>query len=291
MLVMGSSAAFIGVSITAVAKGGPGDARDSRRLRGDFPAPAVRPAGVVPAIPDSGDFRHRHHAGRRSRSCRSCSGCWTMCRTAARPMRRRWCALVTILAILGISMKGTAMLRLWAPIIGVGRRHRDCGFLRPLRSRPHCGGTLDRAAGRRNTGLRSGIRAGLLGTAPRIPPDRRDRLDPGDQQQSGPAARLLAPAPTGRFPGGAGHGRRRGREQPAVRRCRHRPERDLFALCAADRDHRGRGADRGDRYGGDLPGAGVPCPRRWRSSWRYRARSSPPTSWSWSRCCSWSASG
>ena len=118
MLVMGSSAAFIGVSITAVAKGGPAMLATlvvfaaifqlllSARLASfrQFLTPAISgtvimlvPVPVMPIVfrmlDDVPDGSPAHAA----------------------PL----VALVTILAILGISMKGTAMLRLWAPIIGV----------------------------------------------------------------------------------------------------------------------------------------------------------------------------
>ncbi|MXW92612.1 MAG: hypothetical protein F4114_06360 [Rhodospirillaceae bacterium] len=118
ILVMGSSAAFIGVSITAVEKGGPAMLATlvvfaalfqillSARLAmfRKFLTPAVSgtvimliPVTVMPIL-----FRMLDDIPEGSPDHAAPS-----------------IALVTILAIVGISLKGTAMLRQWAPIIGV----------------------------------------------------------------------------------------------------------------------------------------------------------------------------
>ena len=118
VLVMGSSAAFIGVSITALAEGGPAllatlvvaaalfqlllSARLALFRRILTPAVSgtvimLVPVTVMPIIfamlGDVPDGSPVHAA----------------------PVT----ALVALLAILGISLKGTPMLRLWAPVIGV----------------------------------------------------------------------------------------------------------------------------------------------------------------------------
>ncbi len=118
MLVMGSSAAFIGVSITAVAKGGPAllaslvicaallqlllSARLALFRRILTPAISgtvimLVPVTVMPIVfgmlGDVPDGSPAHAAPS--------------------------IALVTLVAILGISLKGTPKLRLWAPVIGV----------------------------------------------------------------------------------------------------------------------------------------------------------------------------
>ena len=118
MLVMGSSAAFIGVSITAVEKGGPAMLATLVVIGGLFQlllsarlavfrkilTPAVSgtvimliPVTVMPIL-----FRMLDDVPQGSPDHAAPS-----------------IALVTILAILGVSLKGTAMLRLWAPIVGV----------------------------------------------------------------------------------------------------------------------------------------------------------------------------
>ena len=118
VLVMGSSAAFIGVAITAVAKGGPAllaslvlcaaflqlllSARLALFRRILTPAVSgtvimLVPVTIMPIVFDMlGDVPDGSPAH-------------------AAPS----IALVTLLAILGISLKGTPKLRLWAPVIGV----------------------------------------------------------------------------------------------------------------------------------------------------------------------------
>ena len=117
MLVMGSSAAFIGVCITAVAEGGPAmlatlvvvsalfqfalAARLAQFRRVLDPAVSgtvimLIPVSVMPAV-----FEMVASAPPGST-------------TFAAPL----CALVTLVAIVGIALKGRPSLRLWAPIIG-----------------------------------------------------------------------------------------------------------------------------------------------------------------------------
>ncbi|MCY3829143.1 MAG: hypothetical protein OXF89_08415 [Rhodospirillaceae bacterium] len=118
VLVMGSSAAFIGVGITAVAKGGPAllailvvaaallqlllSARLALFRRILTPAVSGTVIMLVPvtAMPIVFDMLGDVPDGSPAHAAPSI-------------------ALVTLLAILGISLKGTAKLRLWAPMIGV----------------------------------------------------------------------------------------------------------------------------------------------------------------------------
>ncbi len=58
VLVMGSSAAFIGVAITAVAKGGPALLASLVLCAAFLPAPVVRQARPVPPDPDPGRVRN-----------------------------------------------------------------------------------------------------------------------------------------------------------------------------------------------------------------------------------------
>ena len=118
VLVMGSSAAFIGVGITAVAKGGPAllatlvvaaallqlllSARLALFRRILTPAVSgtvimLVPVTVIPIV-----FRILNEAPQGSP-----------------PHAAFWVMLVTLVAIIGISLKGAPMLRLWAPVIGV----------------------------------------------------------------------------------------------------------------------------------------------------------------------------
>ncbi len=118
VLVMGSSAAFIGVGITAVAKGGPAllailvvaaallqlllSARLALFRRILTPAVSGTVIMLVPvtAMPIVFDMLGDVPDGSPAHAAPSI-------------------ALVALLAILGISLKGSARLRLWAPVIGV----------------------------------------------------------------------------------------------------------------------------------------------------------------------------
>ncbi len=118
VLVMGSSAAFIGVSITAVAKGGPAllatlvvaaallqlllSSRLALFRRILTPTVSGTVIMLVPVTVAPIVFRILNEAPDGSPA-------------HAAPL----VMLVTLAATLGISLKGTAMLRLWAPVIGV----------------------------------------------------------------------------------------------------------------------------------------------------------------------------
>ena len=117
-LVMGSSAAFIGVSITAVAKGGPAllatlvlaaallqlllSSRLALFRRILTPTVSGTVIMLVPVTVAPIVFRILNEAPDGSPA-------------HAAPL----VMLVTLAATIGISLKGTAMLRLWAPVIGV----------------------------------------------------------------------------------------------------------------------------------------------------------------------------
>ena len=118
ILVMGSSTAFLGVSIAAVAKGGPAmlaslvvcaalfqfllSARLVMFRRILTPAVSGIVIMLVPVTVAPIVFRMLNEAPDGSPAHAAPS-----------------IALVTLLAILGVSLKGPAMLRLWAPMVGV----------------------------------------------------------------------------------------------------------------------------------------------------------------------------
>ena len=127
-------------------------------------------------------------------------------------------ALVTIAVIIGIGLKGTGTLRIWAPLVGVARGVPRRRLVRHLRhraggQRPR-GSVSRRAGGPASTSI-SARRSGRCFRASSSSPwSCATRVDRRRRRRS---ACVLAPAPGGGFPGGAGCGGRGRRRQTCWR--------------------------------------------------------------------------
>ena len=161
-----------------------------------------------------------------------------------------------------------------AQAMGAGHR-RDRGFgnrrvFRHVRHRPDRGGRLDRHSRVRLAGLRPRIRARVL-EAPAGLRLRHAGWRHGNHRRChGDPGRLVAATARRRFPRGTGRGSRGRHGQPTVRACRNRAQHHLF------QQRRGHGTDRrlgpgsGSRHRLHFCGPGIFCRRRWPSSWPSR---------------------
>ena len=167
-------------------------------------------------------------------------------------------ALTTVLVICTISLKAAGTLRLWAPVIGVVAGSLVDGVFGLLRPGSGRRGSLGRLSAGCLAGLRSRLRAGVLGAGSRVPAGHDDRHGPDHQQLRRRAECVVAPAPGPGFPRGAGIGERGGNQQRDVRRGGDGAEHVVFGRRIADRAHRDRSPRDGRRGGDGLRRPGAP---------------------------------
>ena len=128
------------------------------------------------------------------------------------------CAAAALFAIIVATLKGSAGVRLWAPVIVCGSGVRGRPPLRSLQRRGRHGGIVDRLSFRGLARSRPGFRSRVPGTSARVRACRSDRERADDQQRPW---RFSAP-------------RGADRERWTIGRCRARSRRQASATwCAA----------------------------------------------------------
>ena len=257
VLLMGTSAAFIAVCVTALIEGGPRAPGDTGHALGAVPvrpldAVVAAPAGAHPdglrhrdhADPGDPDADHVRHARRRARRIAAGRRAGHRSRDAHRHGRGH-----------------AARHRRRAPV-GAGHRHRERlrgrRRVRAVQHAAHRRGELDRAARRRLAGIRPPVRRRFLVAAAGLHFRHPDRSHRDHRRQRRHSARLAAQAAGHRLPRRTGRGHRRRRGQPAVRLGRDGAEHDLFVQRLGDGHHRGRLAHRRHLHRRHLPRAGLP---------------------------------
>ena len=187
-------------------------------------------------------------------------------------------ALATVLVICGLTLKASGSLRLWASVLGVLAGSLVAVFFGIYDTARVAEAAWVGLPSARMAGPRSRLRADILDASSRVFAGGHHRRHPDGQQRRRRPARLLAPAPGGGFPGGAGRGGRRRSKQPALRPRGNDAEHVLHDGRIPGPTHRGREPPPRDRRRCDVHRTGVFFRKRSPWCWPYRGRSSPPIS-------------